>query len=59
VKVLEQFLETPIKPNPKEKYNGMSLYKDTKLFPQSDVQNNKGLNSPKDTGRDNLKRVET
>ena len=38
---------------------GSSIYDNPQLFPQSDLQNNKGPNSPKETRRGNVKRVET
>ena len=38
---------------------GSLIYDNPQLFPQSDLQNNKGPNSPKETRRVNVKRVET
>ena len=44
--VLEVFLPILVKQKPIKRYDGSSIYDDTTLFSQSDMQNKKGLNSP-------------
>ena len=46
VEVLELFLPIPVKQKPNKQYDGSSIYDDPTLFPQSDMQNKKGLNAP-------------
>ena len=47
VELLDLIAPIEVREIPKKQHNSSSIYDDPKLFPQSELQNNKGLNSTK------------